>query len=692
MIVRVFRQAVLGIAATLCLSGAVVAQEDLPVSLVSYNGERPVPLAPDDPLFNSVGMLFAPPEELAKMDPQSDGYATAFLVSECYALAGTAAAGQLAVSERMFGGSTIELIGVRFGIGLKPGFDLATLSEKSFRATWPVTAHQIVPREVDDELFATSRWWLLHLDGCEAGDEKNGTPLAFDPVTNAELQADGLPKSARHVGMLMTDQLSLVELPCQILGQIRQLSWESTCSSWLGMMGGPVLSFDPQRKAWTAIGFIPLGNLALLLTPSGRLSSGKRSFDVYGVDEKNPRFFDYTTNVVTMAQTWPWIRDSIEADHPGLMDTSRANVAERETNLKQSLLMQMRQRPETTWSAFDYTRFALGLESLGLDREAAKFLKSAFVADPTYLPAAFRLSREMDWLGPWGMADRELEMLKDAMGQAAAQYPEDPQLILGRIYTELKLAQYSGIIEDTEKFLAASIQHRGPSSLFVDLGDAYLGIGEMEKAQGAFSKAQELDAMNANATTGLARMKLYGGDIEGAVRLAEKAVRTDPDGTGSRMILAIALAQAGDLDGAIAATQEACERCGASASLPVYLALFRGYKQAIEGNGPGAALLLPEEVAGTYEEIWPREMAEVFLGLRSLESLAGFDYSGYTPDWRQSIRIGRLAFSAAYDLSQDRPIDFPAIEKGLTEDRSLFYAHLVPILKDWSERVAARRQ
>ncbi|WP_374297994.1 hypothetical protein, partial [Sphingomonas sp.] len=181
MIGSVLRQISLGIAVNMCLSGIAAAQEDLPVSLVSYNSERPVPLAPDDPLYNSVGVLFAPPEKLAKLDPQSDGYATAFLVSECYALTGSAAAGQLAVSQRMFGGDTIELIGVRFGIGLKPGSEATTLSEESFRATWPVTAHQIVPREVDDELFATSRWWLLHLDGCEAGDEKNGTPLAFDP-------------------------------------------------------------------------------------------------------------------------------------------------------------------------------------------------------------------------------------------------------------------------------------------------------------------------------------------------------------------------------------------------------------------------------------------------------------------------------------------------------------------------------
>lgn len=689
MIGSVLRQISLGIAVNMCLSGIAAAQEDLPVSLVSYNSERPVPLAPDDPLYNSVGVLFAPPEKLAKLDPQSDGYATAFLVSECYALTGSAAAGQLAVSQRMFGGDTIELIGVRFGIGLKPGSEATTLSEESFRATWPVTAHQIVPREVDDELFATSRWWLLHLDGCEAGDEKNGTPLAFDPVTSAELQADGLPKAARHVGMLMTDQLSLVELPCQILGQIRRPSWESTCSSWFGMMGGPVLSFDPDRMTWTAIGFIPIGNFAVILTRSEGLSSGKRSFDVYSVDEKNPRFFDYTADVVPMAQTWPWIRDTIEADHPGLLESSRANVAESDVDLKQALLMQMQQRPETSWSAFDYTRFALGLEALGFDNDAAKFFKSAFVKDPAYLPAAARLSLNLEVLGPWGMSDGEIEMLRGAMGEAVERYPEDPEMILRRIFVEQKLALDSAIIEDAEKFLSVTIQRGAPSMLYVDLGTAYLGIGDFKKARESFARARKLDAMNVDAILGVARVDLFEGQMDNAVRFAEKAAKLDSSDAGSTLFLAIARAQAGDLDGAILALEEACAQCKRDAAVPTYLAIFRGYKRAVDGEAPGGLLLSASEVSETYEGFWPREIADLFLGVRSLDSIVNKDYSSYTPDWRRAIRTGNVALLAAYDLSQGQKIDIADVERRLAEDKSKFSAHLAPILADWAARVAA---
>ena len=120
-----------------------------------------------------------------------------------------------------------------------------------------------------------------------------------------------------------------MELPkCQLLGAFRSKQWESTCSSWLGMAGGPVLTYDKSTKAWTAIGFIPQPNLGLLLNPGDSMSSGKRVIDVYKVEARNPRYFQYTTQVVPMAQVWPWIRDLIEGDNPGLIDPRRADVAE----------------------------------------------------------------------------------------------------------------------------------------------------------------------------------------------------------------------------------------------------------------------------------------------------------------------------------------------------------------------------
>lgn len=677
-------------AALLYVSQSAIA-EDLPVSLVSYNEQLPIPLTADDPLRESVGVLFVSPEKYAERDPETDGYATAFLVSECYALAGTGTISALPASQRMFGGSTTELLGLRFGIGLKPGHEPGNLSEAAFRASWPVTAHAVVPQETSDKMFGQVRWSLLHLDGCEAGAKDNGKPIVFDPVTSLELQEAGLPAAARHVGVLMTDELSIVELPkCQILGQIRSLSWESTCSSWLGMMGGPVLTFDAARKTWSAVGFIPLGNLALLLTPHDKLPSGKRTYDLYNVDEKNPRYFDYTTNIVPIAQVWPWIRDSIEATNPGLNDRARASVAETEADLRQSLLMQMRQRPESAWSAADYTRFAVALDALGYERDAAVFFKAALAVDRTYSPAAFHLSRMIDWLGPQGISDSELEAVRQTMGEAAAKYPEDPQLLLGRIYVEQKLALHRDVIEDTGKYLTTAIQFRGSSANFVDRGHSYLAIGNLNMAQADFAKAYELDAMDPAAIGGLARIKLYEGDIGEGLRLAEKAARVGPDALNAKLILALAQAQAGNLDGAIATIQEACEQCRGSAVPLVYLAVLRGYRQAVAPDAANPPLLTEAEVFETYD-LWPRQMAEVFLGVSTVESLAGFDYSGYTPDRRRSIRIGRVVFSAAYELSQGRTIDYPAIEKVMLECRDMNVAHLAPILKDWSARVAAAK-
>ena len=468
---RLARMALFGFALALAGLSRATA-EDLPMSLISYDGERPVALAENDPLAESVGVLFIRPEDYAKLDPSTAGYATAFLVSECYALTGMTAVSALPLSLGSNGGSTMEPIGLRFGLGLKPGSDPGQLTEGSFRASWPVTIHKVVPEDIQNEFFELTHWWLLHLEGCETGARQNGKPIAFDPVTSLELQEAALPIAARHVGALMTDHLALTELPnCQILGAFRSKQWESTCSSWHGMAGGPVLTYDESKKSWTAIGFIPQSNIGLLLSPSGSLSSGKRVIDIYDVDARNPRYLKYTTYVVPMAQVWPWIRDNIEGDNPGLSDPARADIAEPKVNLKQLLLMQMQQRPENAWSAFDYTRFGLGLEAFGLDEQASTFYKSAIALDPDYAPAALELSQMMNLIGPREISDGQLRAILRAIGDAVAKYPEDPQLIFWRIPVERRLALYDEALADGEKYKKVAFQFSGTSPFYVDRGE-----------------------------------------------------------------------------------------------------------------------------------------------------------------------------------------------------------------------------
>jgi tetratricopeptide (TPR) repeat protein len=679
------------LAAMLTTSEGGAADEEFPVSLISYDGVRPQALASSDPLAESVGILFVSPETYARRDPSTEGYATAFLVSECQALAGSSAVSALPVSIKSMG-STMEFPGLRFGIGLKRGSDPSTLTEASFRASWPVSAQRVVPDEVNRELFSLTGWWLLRLEGCQPGADGNGKPIAFDPVTSLELQEAGLPRKARHIGALMTEELGLVELPCQILGQMRSSSWESTCSSWLGMMGGPVLTFDADKSAWTAVGFIPLGNYAQAFSPGNSTPSATRVFDIYRVDEKNPRYFDYTTNIAPMAQVWPWIIDSIEADKPGLTDPARAGVAELETDLQKSLLMQMQQRPRDTWSAFDYTRFGMGLVKLGYKADAAEFFKSAIAADPSYLPAAFRLSSVINALGPTGISDMELDTIRTALGEAVARYPEDTQLILQRIHVEKKMALHQEILDDGEKYLAAETRTKGSTWLSAEQGTAFLALGDLDGAESAFAKASDLDAANVDAIRGMASVTLQRGDVEAGLRLAQKAVRTDPDDPSARTVLALALARSGNIDGAIAALEEGAEKFPWSATPHAYVAVLRGYKRAHAGEASDGALITIEEIAATDETLWPRQMADVFAGTRSVESIGEFDYSAYTPDWRRSIDIGRLVYAAAFDLSQGRTIDYAALEKNLLKYRDQNFVHLAPILKDWAEIVATRQQ
>ena len=124
----------------------------------------------------------------------------------------------------------------------------------------------------------------------------------------------------------------------------------------------------------------------------------------------------------------------------------------------------------------------------------------------------------------------------------------------------------------------------------------------------------------------------------------------------------------------------------------VYLAILRGYKQALAGDMSVSPLITEEELANTYTDLWPRPMADVFAGTRSLESLADFDHAAYVPDWRRWIAVGRLVFASGYELSQGRTIDYPALEEKMLKHRDVNFALLAPILKDWADRVAARKQ
>ena len=434
--------------------------------------------------------------------------------------------------------ASIEPVGLRFGVGLKPGSNPDQLTEASFRASWPATIYRVLPDAVQNEFFDLTRWWLVHLEGCKTGAKQNGKPIAFDPVTSLELQEAGLPVAARHVGALLTDHLSLTELPkCQILGGFRSKQWESTCSSWLGMVGGPVLTYDQDKKAWTAIGFISQPNIGPFLNPSDSMSSGKREMDVYAVEARNPRYFNYTTHVVPMAQVWPWIRDSIEGDNPGLIDPRRADVAELKVDQKKLLLMQMQRKPRSEWSAFDYTRFGLGLEAFGLDGEAFEFYKSAIAIDAAYAPAALELSQMLDSIGPRGISDAQLRAVLKTLGDAVAKYPEDPQLILRRIAVERKLALYEDVLADGAKYMKVEFRFKGSSPFYADRGDAFLAVGDLKGAEAAFADAYQFDAMNSerNAWTGHgeALWRRYGGRAAagregGAGRSHEHGVEAHP--------------------------------------------------------------------------------------------------------------------------------------------------------------------
>jgi hypothetical protein len=244
-------------------------------ALIAHSGRYPASVGSDDPALSTVGIVY--PAHLAN-DADGPGigeYATAFLISDCYALTSRVAietiaphAGQLIFRLVVNGGENANVSTVR---------------------AWQSTV--IVGGQSENPT-----WALLRLENCQRDDP--ASPARQDPFAIAVGTEDRSVRKTRQLGILTTQSLT-------------QPHANISASAW-SMVGGPLQMFDAGRGQWTTIGLAVAPDPDRAGNPA---SSGATSnLHVGAVDDGSTAFFRLEPQILPLNEIWGPIDKAIERD------------------------------------------------------------------------------------------------------------------------------------------------------------------------------------------------------------------------------------------------------------------------------------------------------------------------------------------------------------------------------------------
>ncbi|MEX5745743.1 XrtA/PEP-CTERM system TPR-repeat protein PrsT [Massilia sp. X63] len=176
------------------------------------------------------------------------------------------------------------------------------------------------------------------------------------------------------------------------------------------------------------------------------------------------------------------------------------------------------------------------------DRKAALIqLKNAVAQNPDNVDARLRLGNLYLDLGDAASADKEL---RKAASLGAPSDKTLPQIAR----TLLLQGKFQELLDEVKPE-----QAQGSAELLARRGDAYLWLGQGDKAKEAYDAALALDANSADALVGLARHAAVGNDPDSAKRFVEQAVTRAPASTEAWMLKGNLLRSMGNAKEALAA-------------------------------------------------------------------------------------------------------------------------------------------
>jgi putative PEP-CTERM system TPR-repeat lipoprotein len=180
-------------------------------------------------------------------------------------------------------------------------------------------------------------------------------------------------------------------------------------------------------------------------------------------------------------------------------------------------------------------------EQKGDHKAALIQLKNAVTANPDNAEARLRLGTEYFQLGDAVSAEKELRKALSLGSPGDKALPLLAQSLLIQ-------SKYQPLLDEiTEDKAKAS------ASLLARRGDAFLGLGNKDKAQEAYKAALALDPNSGDALIGMARHTALANDIEGAKRLSAEANTRDPKNAEAWMVTGNLLRMEGKNKDALAA-------------------------------------------------------------------------------------------------------------------------------------------
>lgn len=483
-------------------------------------------------------------------------------------------------------------------------------------------------------------WTLLELDKCFGAKPYNYGYLKLAPVSTREIMKGGASLAARSVGLPGDKSAkSLWEDPtCRLIGQIYASGWQHDCITIPGNSGGPILVKDPvtgeQRVAAITVSHIAVEGLAL--DASEALVLGR----------DDPNYYDYLAIAVPVAglieRIAPYLADDARVlaflgrqktdDHYGSGDSEQA-IADLGTAIAADP-----GKPELYVLRAIWNRYA------GRDDAARADLAQTLMIDENFAPARYLRGRmELEQ----GDAESLKIASDDFSAIAARHADSPDVLLYRGITEsrsfsyDKAIADFDLVLKRQPKS-AVAVNERGDAwrglrnyeraladyskaigfagdwpEAYRDRGYLYHLLARNDEARGDFDRAIKLNARDAEAWNGRALVSLSEGRIAEALGDFNRAIELMPQSGSYRANRATARLIDGDARRAVEDFRRAVQLEPGEPF--VQLLLF--VAQARAGDLEGAKAALARSADGINAGNWPRPIVDLFLGRGSVEAV-----------------------------------------------------------------------
>ncbi|MBA4099100.1 MAG: hypothetical protein C0484_20335 [Rhodospirillum sp.] len=483
-------------------------------------------------------------------------------------------------------------------------------------------------------------WALLELDKCFGGKPYNYGYLKLAPVSTREIMKSGANIAARSVGLPGDKSArSLWEDPtCRLIGQIYASGWQHDCITIPGNSGGPILIKDPvtgeDRVAAITVSHIAVEGLTV------------DASDALVLKRDDPNYYDYLAIAVPVAGLIERIAPYLEGDarvlafigrqktddHYGSGDSEQA-IADLATAIaadpKQPELYVLR----AIWNRYagrdDEARFDLA-QTLAIDGNfaPARYLRgrmeleegdveSLKVANGDFSAIATRHADSPDVLLYRGITESRSLSYDQAIADFDRVLKRQPK---SAVAVNERGDAWKGL-RNYERALADYSQAIGFASdwpeAYRDRGYLYHLLARHEEARNDFNRAIKLNARDAEAWNGRALVWLAEGRTSEALSDFNRAIELTPQSGAYHANRATARLVNGDAKRAVEDFRRAVQL---EPNEPfVHLLLF--VAQARAGDLEGAKTALARQADSISAGNWPRPIVDLFLGRGSVEAV-----------------------------------------------------------------------